>query len=217
VNISPGAWAQLVAAGTSHSYEQGAVLLRQGTQPSHVLALIAGRVKVSRSSSEGAVLVLATRGPCELLGEISVLGGEDRSATVVATDRCDTRIIRADRFLRLVRSLDLQAELLRHAMARIREGEQWRAELATLPARPRLARTLIRLARPDPPGPADVDLDQAELGLAAGLARSTVAAELAHLRRLGIVVTTRRRIVITDLARLRHLSNPGAQTSDFRQ
>jgi CRP-like cAMP-binding protein len=90
-------------------------------------------------------------------------------------------------------------------MARIREGEEWRAELATLAAGPRLARTLMRLAAPGPDGSADVGLDQAELGQAAGLSRSTVAAELARLREQGVVVTVRRRVIIANLSRLQSL------------
>src|SRR6188472_460164 len=94
---------------------------------------------------------------------MAVLGGDSRSATVTAIDRCETRIIPADRFLMLARSLSLESHLFRHAMARIREGEEWRAELIVLAAGPRLARTLMRLATPGPDGSADVALDQNEV------------------------------------------------------
>jgi CRP/FNR family transcriptional regulator, cyclic AMP receptor protein len=137
---------------------------------------------------------------------MAVLGGDSRSATVTAINRCQTRIITADRFLMLTRLLSLETQLFRHAMARIREGEEWRADLTVLAAGPRLARTLIRLATPGPDGSADVALDQNELGQAAGLSRSTVAAELAHLRKQGAVVTTRRRVIITNLSRLQSLA-----------
>jgi CRP/FNR family cyclic AMP-dependent transcriptional regulator len=183
--------------------------MRQGDPATHVLLLVAGRVKVVRTSRDGNVLVLAVRGPGEILGDISVLGGEGRSATVIAVDPCETRFIPADRFLVLVRSLGMQTQLLRHAMSRIREGEAWRAEIAALPAGPRLVRTLLRLATPGPAMPVDVGLDQTEVGQAAGLSRSTVAVELARLRHQGVIATGRRRIVITDLARLRALADPG--------
>jgi CRP-like cAMP-binding protein len=51
--------------------------------------------------------------------------------------------------------------------------------------------------------PPDVALSQSELGQAAGLARSTVAAELARLRELGAIDTGRGHILVTDLGRLR--------------
>jgi CRP-like cAMP-binding protein len=171
--------------------------------------LVAGRVKVVRAAPDGSVLVLAVRGPGEILGDISVLGGEGRSANVIAIDPCETRMIPADRFLVLVRSLGLESELLRHAMSRIREGEAWRAEITALPAGPRIVRTLLRLAAPGSTAPVDVGLDQTELGQAVGLARSTVAAELTRLREQGVIATSRRRIIINDIGRLRALAASG--------
>lgn len=209
MSISSEAWARLVSAGAVRRHEAGAILLRQGDPATHVLVLVAGRVKIVLTSRDGDVLVLAIRGPGEILGDISVLGGKGRSATVVAVDRCETRALLADRFRELVRSIGLEAELLRHAMDRIREAEAWRAELAALPAGQRVARTLLRLATPAPVVPVDVGLSQTELGQAAGLSRSTIAAECAHLRRRGIIATARRRIVITDLAGLRRLAGSG--------
>ena len=196
----------LLSAGAPHFYEREAVLLRQGDPATHVLPLVAGYVRVTRTSHDGSVMVLGVRGPGEILGDIAVLGGDDRSATVTAMDRCETRIIAADRFFLLMRSLGLERQLFRHVTARIRESEACQADLATLPAGSRLAWTLIRLAVPRPDGAANVDLDQVEIGLAAGLSRSTVAAELARLRKQGLVATARRRIVITDLLRLQALA-----------
>lgn len=209
VDLSSEAWARLTEAGGHISYEPGQTILRQGESPTHVLALISGRVKALRTSHDGSVLILGVRGPGEILGEMGVLGGSGRSATVIAVDQCEVRTIPAERFLLLVRSLRLEAQLLRRAMARIREGEEWRAECAVLPARPRIARILLRLAIPGPDGQADVVLDQTELGLAAGLSRSTVAMELALLRKQGVIATSRRRIIITDRARLEAMGKSG--------
>lgn len=154
------------------------------------------------------MLVLAVRGPGEILGEIALLDGNGHSATVIAVDPCETRVISAERFRRLTRELGLERPLLELAVGRIRESEEWRAEIAALPAGPRIARALLRLAVPGPgPGEGpDVRLDQAELGQATGLARSTVAVELARLRDRGIVATTRRRIVISDPQRLQYFA-----------
>jgi CRP/FNR family cyclic AMP-dependent transcriptional regulator len=209
VNVSTEAWARLVSAGDFRRHEPDTVLLRQGDSATHVLTLVAGRVKVLRMSPDGSVLVLAVRGPGEILGDISVLGGEDRSATVITVDRCESRFIPADRFRILVRTLGLEAQLLRHAMSRIREGEAWRAEIAALPSGPRLVRTLLRLATPGPATPIDIGLDQTELGQAAGLARSTVAVELARLRDQDLIATARRRVIITDIDGLRALAESG--------
>ncbi|TDD71184.1 Crp/Fnr family transcriptional regulator [Actinomadura rubrisoli] len=203
-------WERLVAAGAEKRFGPGEVVLRQGDPPTHVLVLVSGRVKVSLTLPKGEVLLLAVRGPGEVLGEMAVLGEDDRSATVVAVDACVARVVTAERFRLLTRSAGVRDELLLRAMRRIREVEAWRAETAALPAGPRVARALVRLAVAGTAGgPVDVGLGQTEIGQAVGLSRSVVAAELARLRERGLVMTERRRIVIVDLPGLRALAESG--------
>jgi CRP/FNR family cyclic AMP-dependent transcriptional regulator len=209
MDVSVEMWRRLHGAGNERRFGVGDVVLRQGAPASHVLLLVSGRVKVSLTLPDGEILLLAVRGPGELLGEMAVLEGDGRSATVTAIDSCVTFVVPAERFLALVRTAGLEAELLRRAMRRIREGEAWRAETASLPAGPRVVRALVRLAVPGPEGPVDVGLSQVEIGQAVGLSRSVVASELAKLREQGVVRTSRRRILISDLARLRALAGPG--------
>ncbi|WP_141581387.1 Crp/Fnr family transcriptional regulator [Actinomadura sp. WMMA1423] len=204
-----GIWEALVAAGTERRFAAGEVLLRQGEPATHVLLLTRGRIKALLTLPDGEVLLLAVRGPGEILGEIAVLGGDDRSATVVAVDPCVARVLPADRFRSLLRSAGAEEEMLRRAMRRLREGEAWRAETAALPAGRRVMRALLRLAVPSGDGPLGVGLGQQEIGQAVGLSRGVVAAELARLRDLGVVSTERGRTVITDLPRLRELAASG--------
>lgn len=209
MDVSARIWDRLVAAGDQRLFLAGETVLRQGDPPTHVLVLMSGRVKVLLTLPDGNVLLLAVRGAGELLGEVAVLGGDGRSATVVALDPCRTYVVAADRFRTLMRSAGLEAEVLRRAMRRIREAETWRAETAALPAGPRVVRALVRLAVPDSGGQVDVGLDQTEIGQAIGLSRSVVAAELARLREQGVITTARRRTVINDLPRLRVLAESG--------
>ncbi|MFI0484963.1 Crp/Fnr family transcriptional regulator [Actinomadura sp. 9N215] len=210
--VSVKTWESLASAGVERRFRAGDVLLRQGGPPSHVLLLMAGRVKALLTLPDGEVLLLAVRGPGELLGEIAVLGGDDRSATVIAIDPCVTRALPASRFRALLRSSGAEDELLRRAMRRLREGEAWRAETAALPAGPRVVRALLRLALPGEGNALEVSLGQTEIGQAIGLHRSVIAAELARLRGLDVVATHRGRTVITDLPRLRSLAGSGPDT-----
>jgi CRP-like cAMP-binding protein len=211
--VSPQVWARIIAAGTPQTFQPGATLLFEGDPADRVITLMAGRVKVSRLEPDGRSLVLAVRGSGELLGEMGLLGQAERSATVTAMDTCRTQVIKASRFLALVDELGLADQLLRHAFLRLRETEQFYAQLAGAPARARVARGLLWLASPAPrsttsyaEGQLDIGLDQREFGQAVRLSRASVAAELASLRAEGIVATRRGRIVITDLTRLRELA-----------
>ncbi|GAA2731402.1 Crp/Fnr family transcriptional regulator [Actinocorallia aurantiaca] len=202
-------WKLFTSAGTEVRFGTGESLLRQGDPPTHVSVLLSGRVKVLTGSADGTVLLLAVRGPGELLGSMGVVGGHGRSATVVALEPCVTRVLGAERFRELIRAHGLEEMLLRRTMLRMLEGETWRAELAALPAEPRVARALERLATPGADGLPEVDLDQTEIGQAVGLSRGMVAAALARFRKRGLVRTERRRVVIRDLPGLRDLAGSG--------
>jgi CRP/FNR family cyclic AMP-dependent transcriptional regulator len=211
------AWRRLQASGTRRVFMAGQRLLHQGDRAEHVLLLTSGHVKVSRVDVDGNTLVLAIRGPGEVLGEIGLLGGDARSATVTALETCETRVVGASEFVSLVRSLGLEGELLRHVIQRLREGEEMRAELSALPAKVRVARCLLRWAapvsrsgpRPTDRGPdvLDVAMTQEELAQAVGLHRSTVANELRRLREDAVLATARNRIVILDVIELRKRAN----------
>src|SRR5208283_3836250 len=99
--ISAQVWEHLLNAGGVRTFKPGTPLLRQGEAATHVLALVTGRVKIVLTSADGNTLVLAIRGPREILGDMAVLGHAERSATVIAIDPCETRRIEASRFLRL--------------------------------------------------------------------------------------------------------------------
>ena len=210
-------WNLLVANGVSRVFAPGQTLMRQGEQATHVLLVLAGRLKVSRVDVEGNTVVLAVRGAGELLGELGLFDPDRRrSATATAIDRCATRVLPTERFTAVSQQLGLQERLLSHVTRRLQEAEEVRAELSVLPAGPRIARCLLRFsaegggpslasagAGAGPPPLVDIGLNQTELGQAAGLHRSTVALELRKLRAEGLVTTSRGHVVIVGVERLR--------------
>lgn len=211
MNLSPGlafllprdVWQALIASGAARHYRQGEILMRQGDDGSHVFILAAGRVKITRVDSEGNELLLAVRGIGDIVGELAVLGGGMRSATVTALVPCVTYVLSAASFLRIIREKRVEEILFRYLIARHRESDDLRAELAGLPALQRVARALLRFVAVAGGDRLDLDLSQEELAAAAGLSRASVAAALAVLRQRGMIATGRRRLVIKDLASLR--------------
>ncbi|MEV0128518.1 cyclic nucleotide-binding domain-containing protein [Dactylosporangium sp. NPDC050688] len=87
-------WAELTAterqAFTGGSFRRrwrrGAPLCCQGDPPDWVAALHAGHVKVSASTPDRADVVLGVCGPGALIGDVSALDGQPRSATVEALE-----------------------------------------------------------------------------------------------------------------------------------
>lgn len=196
--IPADAWRALLASGSPRRHASGEVLVRQGEPGMSVLVLNRGLVKVTRLEPDGHELVLAVRGRGEVIGEFTYLGDQVRSATVTAISSCVTYIVPHISFRRIIGEFSLNERVLRHLTERLYESEQIRSELTGLPSRRRIARMLLRFSSGDV-----CALSQTDIAKAVGLSRSAVAAELAWFRDQDLVVTGRRRVMITDRSRLR--------------
>ena len=84
--LTPAEADALEEMGEPGSYAAGEVIFEQGGTADCVFVLRAGRVRVSATAGDGEEVVLAERGPGELLGELSGIDGQPRSASVTAVD-----------------------------------------------------------------------------------------------------------------------------------
>lgn len=84
---------ELAAASTLHRFTSGEALFRQGAAGNSLYLLCRGRVRVDVEQAGGAPVTIAQRGPGDFIGEMSLLTGEPRSATVVAEDETEAVIV----------------------------------------------------------------------------------------------------------------------------
>ncbi|WMD04626.1 Crp/Fnr family transcriptional regulator [Streptomyces sp. FXY-T5] len=167
------------------------MLLRQGDPATHVIVLESGSTLITLAGACGERTLLAVRGAGELLGELAVLDSQPRTATVIAAETCQIRIIPAAAFLTFVEEHDLLAPLLRHAIARVRESEAVRLELATASVPLRLASALSRLVEAaSSASDLAVRLTQTELSQMIGASRNAVVNALKPWREQDWVRTT---------------------------
>ncbi|MFJ8755321.1 Crp/Fnr family transcriptional regulator [Streptomyces sp. NPDC102441] len=162
------------------------MLLRQGDPGTQVVLLVSGSTLITLTGTNGQQTMLAVRGPGELLGELAVLDAQPRTASVIAAEPCRVHIIPAADFVAFVRQHDLLTPLLRHAIARVREAEAVRLELATAPVPVRLAAALRRLGTVSASGfPCLVRLTQTELSQLIGASRNAVGSAVKPWREQG--------------------------------
>ncbi|WP_246108742.1 Crp/Fnr family transcriptional regulator [Streptomyces sedi] len=202
-------WSRLLSRGIERQHATGSQLLRQGEPGTHVLALRGGVTKVVRHEHTGRAVLLAFRGPGELLGEVAVFDDDVRSASVEAISDCAVTVVSKAEFLRFAAEHELFPQLVRYAFHRLRESDQARATGA-LPSR--LAAVLVRLAglasAPSQP-PADVTelaLTRDDLAEHLQVSRNTVTAALSDLSAyLGV---RRKCITVEDIHGLRRVADP---------
>ena len=84
--LTPAESDALEDMGESGTFAAGSVIFEQGGTADVVLLLRGGRVRVAARGADGEEIVLAERGPGELLGELSGIDGQPRSASVTALD-----------------------------------------------------------------------------------------------------------------------------------
>ncbi|WP_017593959.1 Crp/Fnr family transcriptional regulator [Nocardiopsis potens] len=216
--VSDEQWARFLRAGATRRFAPGDRIVRQGERGDAVYMLAEGTVKVSMVRADGTEALLALRGPGEALGELSALSGLARTATVAASGGpCLTRVLSGPQFRLLVKSMALEGALWEHVVLRQSESDSLRAEMAALPAGQRLAALLLRLASllgaDTVPGGGGgrgtvlrFGLTQQELGDSIGLSRTSVAAEFARLRSMGVISTGRQYIAVRDVRRLHRVA-----------
>jgi CRP/FNR family transcriptional regulator, cyclic AMP receptor protein len=122
--IPPHHLRELARFARSESFPAGAVIVTMGEPGSTLYVVKSGRVEVVRDQDGGQGITLATFGPGEFFGELSIFDGEKRSATVIALE--DTETVTLGRFdLMRVVSHDPQIglSLLKSLSARLRETD----------------------------------------------------------------------------------------------
>lgn len=202
-------WQAIEQTGRLRRFRTGQVMLREGATDGSVLALCEGRAKVTVLTPGGREVLLAVKGPGELLGEYAALDGRPRAATVTAMEPTVTRVMTAAEFNRLLDDRPRVAvAMLRQLAAQLRQAGRDSVVRDDADVGTRVARRLVDLASRygEFNGAAiaiSLTLTQDDLASWVGATREATNRALGKLRADGCVTTGRQRIVVTDLAALR--------------
>ena len=127
--LTPAESDALEEMGEPGAYPAGEVIFEQGGIADCVLLVRSGRVRVTATAGDGEAVVLAERGAGELLGELSGIDGQPRSASVTALDEVRGLVIPLRAFRGFL--LDhprVAVALLELLSRRLREAEARRAD-----------------------------------------------------------------------------------------
>jgi CRP-like cAMP-binding protein len=208
-SLSPATSKRLLQLGTSTEYVAGRVVLREGESSTHVILLLSGCVKVTATTQDGGLALLAIRAGGDLVGELAGLDGQPRSATVTTVCGVRARIITESAFHDfLAHHPDAALAVSRTVGAKLRWANRRRVDFSGCAVRARLAKVLIELAaaygwRTEDGLTIGVTLTQPELAALVGAAEPTVHKALAELRRHHVIRTGYRRTTILDQRALR--------------
>ena len=132
----------------SVTLRKGETLFERGDAGDGCYWLRRGAVTVCASSASGEQRILAILGPGALIGELAMIDGLPRSATVQAVRDCSlTFISRAAFTATLRRHPELHTEITATLAARLRQSDEDMIASSFLTVRARVARALLQFAR----------------------------------------------------------------------
>lgn len=156
------------------------IVFQFGEAGDHLLILLAGRVKVSLTSADGKEAILSILEPGDVMGEMALLDGDTRSATVTTMDACSFLVLWQRDFLPfLEKNPHVALKLLAGLSKRLRATNDLVGNLSFLNLPARLARILINLGQQygkvtDTGIAIGIKLSQEELGNLVGVSRESV-------------------------------------------
>ena len=202
--------AAIVRAARRRSFAKGEVVFHEGDPADCMHLVTSGHLAVRVSTPDGENATLNVLGPGSHVGELALLGASPahhRSATVVALDTAETRVLTSHAFAELCTRHPRVQGLLADLLAdRIRELSSRLLEAMYLGLDRRLYRSLLQLVDlygpPSATGRTVIPLTQAQLADLVGGTRPTVNQILQRLVDQRIIALGRGRIEVLDAATL---------------
>jgi len=194
-------------------YPPGAIILNEHQPADMVFVIVQGSVKVCVHQNQQRV-ILGLRGRGELLGELAVLDGGGRSATVISQTPCELGCITRSDFWDVLWKIPIVPYNVSCLLAdRVRRLSSHIQTLSTLSVRGRLARQIVSLAnehsqlRPNGHYEILVRLTQDELAQMVGTTRVQINHTLAPWKKSGWVQNQRGRMIVTALDKLQQIAD----------
>jgi CRP/FNR family transcriptional regulator, cyclic AMP receptor protein len=199
---------QVVSVAIPRSFPKGVRVFHEGDDSDACYVVRSGDLRVTREHSDGRAIALATLGSGDFFGELAMLDGGSRSASVETLSDVELLALPAIDMRRVIAAHgEIAAKLIVALTRRLRETNERvaRQSFQTVPSRVAgvLAQLIAEEAIPEDRDGITVRMTQADLAQLAGTSRESVSRFLATLERAGVVLVGRGRVTILEPRRLR--------------
>jgi CRP-like cAMP-binding protein len=187
---------------TRKRYRRNDVIFQREDPGNSLFIIEKGAVRVFVPGAQGTDLTLAVFNAGDFFGDMSLLDGRPRSASIAATLETTTLVLERADFISLLRARpDAAMAVLEVVAKRLRDAGEMASDLAFLGVGGRLAKRLLDLAETNGVQGADgsyldMPITQEELATMIGVTRESVNRNLNQFRRLGWVQYKGRKFLI---------------------
>jgi CRP-like cAMP-binding protein len=189
-------------------YSKGQIIFHKGDEGGSLYILQSGRVKVVIPSLQGEEVILAILSAGEIIGELSLIDGKPRSATVETLEETEVLSLRRDDFLGfLATRFEAVLQVMGVLSSRLRDTDALLAESHFLDVTSRLAKKILYLGKVfgvEEGGKirVGVKMTQRDLASMVGATRESINKQFRWFREQGLVVLEDGYLTILDPVRL---------------
>jgi CRP/FNR family transcriptional regulator, cyclic AMP receptor protein len=196
---------ELFEHAVAHNLRDGEVLFRAGDVGDGCYRIQTGLVKVVVTSQQGEERIISLLGPDAIVGELSMIDGGPRSASVVAISECSLSFLSRAKFQTCIDAHpELTSYLMKTLARRLRETDDGLAATTFLSVKQRLARALLGVAEYVGEKTGDgrirlrLKISQGDLAAMAGVARENVSRTMSEWRKRDIITRSSHYYCIND-------------------
>jgi len=198
---------ELARRSAIRTYRRGEVVFSEGDTADALMVLVSGRLKVSTFSAAGKELIMTHVLAGETLGELGVLSGGARSATVSAVERSSVAMVAGSLVIEILAKRPAVAlAMLRQLADTVRRLTDVASDLVFLSLEQRVAKFVLDRFGDAPNG--ELSMTQVELASYVGASRQRVNACLQALAQHGWITLRRGRVTVVDVEALQRFASP---------
>lgn len=212
-NIEKEDLAQLAKYTKLKAFKNREVICRRGDLGTQMFLIASGRVTLHTDSDEGKELGFGFLNKGDVFGEIALLDGGVRTATVKAIEKTEILVIERRDFLPFLEKTPRAAlQLLSTMAARLRSTDEHFEDIFFRNLPGRLAKKFLGLAKnygreTDKGIEIDLKLSQGEIGKLTGATRESINKQMRAWEADGLIDCAKGFITITDQEKLEELSD----------
>ncbi len=147
-NLGQAELTSLAERAIRKRFPKDSIIVQEDDVGDSLMVILTGRVKVVLNSEEGKEIILSILKDGDFFGEMSLLDGEPRSATVIAMEDSTFLVIQRNDFLyQIEKNPSIAKAILSEMSQRMRRADERIGNLILLDVYGRIARFLLDLAR----------------------------------------------------------------------
>jgi CRP/FNR family transcriptional regulator, cyclic AMP receptor protein len=198
--VPPEDLRRVLAIARRRTFRRGEVVFHQDDPADSLHLVVEGRFGIARRTTIGEDTLLAIRSRGEAFGELALVSGRERSATVTALEEGETLCVHRIDFDELrARHSSVDRVLVSLLARQLQRMNELLSEAFYENARRRVLRRLLELGNVDEAsGAEEIRITQEQLGALAGASRATVASVLAAERAHGTIEVKRGVTILRD-------------------